>query len=247
MRVGELIAVTAQAAVATRIAAAIAPDSRLCVSEHLVEHVLVFQLRDQPGATGHVVVQHYRGRTRVGAAGDRHVEVRIRDVQRLRRTEQHGGSRGSPVFAFRFRHVGAAGTTDMEPFAVPALAEDDQRSRHRFGDAYAVEGLACGLPIAPESLEERARRVQAPHPSPGLLGLLEDGCHETEHRGKVFRYPGGCLRVAFVPLFEISCVVILVMSNRPCFPQDCFDAAGLPFGLVRGDLSSGRIFGNGLR
>lgn len=81
----------------------------------------------------------------------------------------------------------------MEPFAVPALAEDDQRSRHRFDDVYAEDGLACGLPIAPESLEERARRVQAPHPAPGLLGPLEDGRHETEHRGKVVgNEPGVC-------------------------------------------------------
>lgn len=103
----------------------------------------------------------------------------------------------------------------MEPFPVPALAEDDQSSRHRFGDLYAEKGLASELPIVLESLEKRARRVQAPRPSTGLFGPLEDRRHETEHRGKVFRYPGGSPWVAFIPLFEISCVVILIMPNGP--------------------------------
>lgn len=49
---GGLITITAHAAVATRIAAAIALDSCSCVSEHLMEYALVFQLRHQPSATG---------------------------------------------------------------------------------------------------------------------------------------------------------------------------------------------------
>lgn len=135
----------------------------------------------------------------------------------------------------------------MEPFPASALAEDDQGSRHRFGKLHADNGLSFGFCLVPESLEERSCRVQAPRPSTGLLGLLEKRRYETERRGKVFRAPGGSLRVAFIPLAEIPCVVILIMPNGPRFFRDCFDAAGLPFELVSDNLSPRGIFGDGLR
>ena len=134
----------------------------------------------------------------------------------------------------------------MESFSVSALAEDDQGSRHRFGKLHADNGLSFGFCLIPESLEKRSRRVQAPRPSAGILGLFEKRGHETEHRGKVFRVPGGSPRVAFIPLAEIPSIVILIMPNGPCFSRECFDAARLRFELVCNDLSPRGIFGDGL-
>ena len=57
----ELIAVAAEAAVATRVAATVSLNSFRGGAKHGTEDPFVFQLRHQPCATRHVVVEHDRG------------------------------------------------------------------------------------------------------------------------------------------------------------------------------------------
>ena len=84
MRVRELITVAAQAAVAARIAAAAAAHPITCVSKYLAKHALLLQLRHKPCAARDVVVQDDGRFPGICAAGNRHVQVRIRYVQSLR-------------------------------------------------------------------------------------------------------------------------------------------------------------------
>ena len=84
----ELIAVTAEATVAARVAAAIALHAFRGGAKDIAEDLFVFQLRHQPGAARHAVVEHDRGLTWALAAGNRDVQVGVRNFQRVRRAEQ---------------------------------------------------------------------------------------------------------------------------------------------------------------
>ena len=90
VRVRKLVAVAAQATVAARVAAAVPLNSQPCVGEYFVEHGLLLHLGYQPGAAGHVVVQHDGVFGGMGAAGNRDIQVRVWNIEGFRRAEQHG-------------------------------------------------------------------------------------------------------------------------------------------------------------
>ena len=86
--VSELISVAPQAAIATRVAPAIALHARSRSTEYVGEDPFAFQLRHEPGTTRHVVVKHNRRFSRPIAACNGDVQIGVRNFQRVRRAQQ---------------------------------------------------------------------------------------------------------------------------------------------------------------
>ena len=86
--VRELIAVTEEAPVATRITPAISTYALHCTAKYITEDLFPLNLHHKPGPTRHIVIEHDRGFIGIVATSNRHVQIGVRNLQCIGRTQQ---------------------------------------------------------------------------------------------------------------------------------------------------------------